>query len=176
MAFNVKKRGKLAYYYRGESPVFSHLVTEEGLDGDLRVYLAGLTGGHSATRALGLETTAFMDPDKEIPLVFQSWSAWLREAGICDSVADLDFIEMHVFGCQPKSPNPLTDPTGYTAEVSRLRSAYIRAYGAFFRDHLPNHGLPVRFTVHVVDVPDAAASYEFYATAIYQRSSHGGTQ
>jgi len=26
-----------------------------------------------------------------------------------------------------------------------------------------------RFTVHLTDVPDKAASYEFYATALYQR-------
>ena len=33
MAFNIKKRGKLTYYYRGENPVFSALVTEELPDG-----------------------------------------------------------------------------------------------------------------------------------------------
>jgi hypothetical protein len=172
MAFNVKKRGKLTYYFRGELPVFSHLVTEELPDGDLKVHFAGLTGGHSATRALGLSETAFMDPAKEIPLVFASWSAWLHEAQICESVADLDFIEMHAFGCQPKSPSPLVDPAGYAAEVGRLRKAYAEAYGAYFRECLPDHGLPARFTVHVVDVPDSAASYEFYATALYQRQSN----
>ena len=31
MPFNVKKRGKLTYYYHGERPVLSALVTEEML-------------------------------------------------------------------------------------------------------------------------------------------------
>ena len=53
-----------------------------------------------------------MEPEDEIPRVFDCWSLWLREAGICDSLDDVDLLEMHVFGCQPKSPNPLVDPTG----------------------------------------------------------------
>jgi hypothetical protein len=28
--------------------------------------------------------------------------------------------------------------------------------------------VPARFTVHLLDVPDKAASYEFYSTALYQ--------
>jgi hypothetical protein len=44
--------------------------------------------------------------------------------------------------------------------------------GDLFADQLPNTGLPARFTVHVVDVPDQAASYEFYAAALLQRSRH----
>ena len=170
MAFNVKRRGKITYYYQGEHPVLSSLVTEELHDGDLKIYFAGLTGGHSATGVLGLQETAFMEPEKEIPLVFQSWEHWLKEAGICESLADVDFLEIHAFGCQPKSPNPLVDPVGYAAEQDRLRQAYARAYGGYFRDHLPENGVPARFTVHLVDVPDKAASYEFYGTAIYQRS------
>jgi hypothetical protein len=94
----------------------------------------------------------------------------LKEAGICESLADIDFLEIHAFGCQPKSPNPLVDPAGYAAEQDRLRQAYARAYGGYFRDHLPDNGVPARFTVHLIDVPDKAASYEFYGTAIYQRS------
>mgnify|MGYP002682679127 CR=1 FL=1 len=35
MPFKVKKRGKLTYYYEGERPVLSVLVTEEQPDGDL---------------------------------------------------------------------------------------------------------------------------------------------
>jgi hypothetical protein len=101
--------------------------------------------------------------------VFRSWEGWLQEAGICSSLRDIDFIEMHVFGCQPKAPSPLVDPAGYAAEQNRLRAAYARAYGGFFREHLPEHGVPARFTVHLVDVPDPAASYEFYSTALYQR-------
>ena len=49
-------------------------------------------------------------------------------------------------------------------------AAYARAYAAWFRDHLPEHGLPARFTVHVIDAPDKAASYEFYTTALLQRT------
>ncbi|HWR49542.1 MAG TPA: hypothetical protein VN428_00435 [Bryobacteraceae bacterium] len=169
MAFNVKHRGKVTYYYRGEAPVFSYVVTESQYDGDLRIYLAGLTGGHSASRNLGLSEVVKMDPELEIPLVFRTWAAWLQEAGICETIAELDFIEMHAFGCMPKSPNPLVDPLGYAAEVDRLRSAYARGYSNFFRDELPDHGLPARFTVHLLDVPDHAASYEFYTTALLQR-------
>ncbi len=173
MAFNVKQRGKLTYYYRGEQPVFSNIVTERQSDGSLKIYFAGFTGGESAARHLGLSEIVTMDPDREIPLVFRTWEAWLKEAGICDSLAAIDFIEMHVFGCQPKSPNPLTDPTGYAAEQKRLREAYARAYGGYFRDNLPEHGLPARFTVHLIDVPDQAASYEFYTTALYQPPEAG---
>lgn len=173
MAFQVRKRGKLTYYYRAERPVFSFVVTEALPDGDLRVYLAGLTGGESATRNLGLPDTASMDPDREIPRVFQTWEAWLREAGVCTSISELDFVEMQVFGCQPKAPLPWSDPAGHAAETQRLRTAYARAYAAYFRDHLPEHGLPVRFTVHVVDVPDPVASYEFYTTALLQRANCG---
>ena len=84
--------------------------------------------------------------------------------------AMVDFIEVHAFGCMPKSPNPLVDPLGYDAEIKRLRKAYAEAYGGFFRDYLPENGVPARFTVHVLDVPDQAASYEFYSTALYQKS------
>ena len=170
MAFSVKKRGKLTYYYSGEAPVLSTLVTEALPDGDLKIYFSGLTGGHSATGVLGLATTAFMDPETEIPLVFQSWELWLKEAGICDSLAAVDFIEIHAFGCQPKSPSPLVDPEGYAKEQDRLRQAYAKAYRNYFREHLPDNGVPARFTVHVVDVPDRAASYEFYGTALYPKA------
>jgi len=170
MAFNVKKRGKLTYYYHGEHPVLSALVTEELPDGDLKIYFAGLTGGYSAKGVLKREELVSMDPEQEIPLVFQSWEAWLKEAGICDSLKDVDFIEVHAFGCQPKSPNPLVDPIGYAEEQERLRKAYAEAYRGFFRDYLPDNGVPARFTVHLVDVPDKAASYEFYGMALYQKA------
>ena len=170
MPFNVKKRGKLTYYYSGEHPVLSALVTEEQPDGDLKISFAGLTGGYSAKGVLGLDELVTMDPHKEIPLVFQCWEKWLQEAGICQSLKDVDFIEIHAFGCQPKSPNLLADPAGYAAEQARLRKAYAEAYQAFFRDYLPDNGVPARFTVHVVDVPDQAASYEFYGTALYQKA------
>jgi len=165
----VKRRGRLTYYYHQDNPLFSSLVTEALDPETLKVYFAGVTGGHTAARVLRLKEFAFMNPDKEIPLVFETWSALLREARLCDSVADIDFIEMHVFGRQPKSPSPITDPAGYVKERERLREAYARAYGRYFRDQMPDRGLPVRFTVNVTDVPDEAASYEFAATGLLQR-------
>ena len=170
MAFNIKKRGKLTYYYHGEAPVLSALVTEEVGDGDLKIYFSGLTGGYSAKGVLNLEELVFMEPEEEIPLVFKSWELWLQQAKICDSLKQVDFIEVHAFGCQPKSPNPLVDPEGFRAEQERLRQAYAKAYSGFFKEYMPESGVPARFTVHVVDVPDQAASYEFYATALYQKS------
>jgi len=170
VAFSVKKRGKLTYYYEGARPVLSALVTEEQPDGDLRIYFAGLTGGYSAKNVLGRDDLVTMDPHREIPLVFQCWEKWLQDAGICQSMADIDFIEVHAFGCQPKSPNPLVDPAGFAAEQERLRTAYAEAYAGFFAEHLPDHGLPCRFTVHLTDVPDKAASYEFYSVGLLQRS------
>lgn len=170
MAFTVKRRGRLTYYSEGERPVLSALVTEDLGDGDLKIYFAGLTGGHSAKGVLGLDELVTMDPGREIPLVFRSCERWLQEAGLCRSLRDIDFIEMHAFGCQPKSPNPLVDPLGYAAEQDRLRAAYAEAYRGFFAEQLPDNGVPCRFTVHLLDVPDKAASYEFYSTALYQRS------
>ena len=137
------------------------MVVETLPDGDLRICFSGLTGGYSASGVLKLNCVAFMEPEIEIPLVFQCWERWLQEAGICDSIADIDFIEMHAFATQPKSPNPQLDPVGYQAELERLRSAYALAYRNFFRQHCPENGLPARFTVHVVDVPDQAAITSF---------------
>jgi len=171
MAFKVKKRGKLTYYYEGERPVLSALVTEEQPDGDLKIYFAGLTGGYSAKGVLGRDELVTMDPAREVPLVFQSWEKWLQDAGICQSLKDVDFIEIHVFGCMPKSPSPLTDPAGYHAERERLHKAYNQAYGDFFANYMPDNGVPARFTVYLVDVPDKAASYEFYGTALLQRGA-----
>jgi len=170
MAFNVKKRGKLTYYYQGDRPTLSALVTEEEADGDLRIYFAGLTGGYSAKGVLERDELVSMDPRREIPLVFQCWEKWLVDAGIAQSLQEVDFIEVHAFGVQPKSPNPLVDPVGYAEALKRLRAEYAEAYSGFFADTLPDHGLPCRFTVHVVDVPDTAAAYEFYSVALLQRS------
>ncbi len=172
MAFTVKKRGKLTYYAEGERPVLSSLVTEELPDGDLKISFAGLTGGYSAKNILGRDELVTMDPAREIPLVFACWERWLQEAGICEALRGVDFIEIHAFGCQPKSPNPQVDPTGFAREQERLRLAYAEAYAGYFATHLPDNGVPARFTVHVVDVPDTAASYEFYGTALLQRSLH----
>lgn len=174
MPFTVKKRGKLTYYSEGERPVLSALVTEEQADGDLKIHFAGLTGGYSAQGVLGLDELVSMDPEREIPLVFRCWERWLREAGLCASLRDVDFLEIHAFGCQPKQPNPLVDPAGYAAEQERLRRAYAEAYAAFFAEELPDNGVPCRFTVHVVDVPDKAASYEFYGVALLQRALQTG--
>lgn len=171
MPFNVKKRGKVTYYYSGDRPVLSALVTEEQPDGDLKIYFVGLTGGHSATGVLGLDTVTSMEPEKEIPLVFACWEKWLQEAGICQSLKEIDFLEVHAFGCQPKAPNPLTDPAGYAQEQKRLREAYARGYAGYFAENLPDNGLPARFTVHVVDVPDQAASYEFYSVGLLQKGA-----
>jgi hypothetical protein len=174
MAFNVKKRGKLTYYFTGDRPVLSALVTEQQADGDLKIYFAGLTGGYSAKSVLDLDELVTMDPHREIPLVFQCWEKWLQEAGIAQSLREVDFIEMHAFGCQPKSPNPFVDPVGFAAEQDRLRAAYAEAYAGYFADNLPENGVPCRFTVHLTDVPDKAASYEFYSTALLQQSLQMG--
>jgi hypothetical protein len=170
MPFNVKKRGKLTYYFNGDRPVLSALVTEQQADGDLRVHFAGLTGGYSAKGVLGLDELVTMDPHKEIPLVFRCWEKWLQDAGLAQSLEEVDFIEVHAFGCQPKAPNPLVDPAGFAAEQDRLRKAYAEAYAGFFADNLPDHGLPCRFTVHLTDVPDKAASYEFYSVGLIQKA------
>ena len=106
MPFNTKQRGKLTYYYEGDDPVLSNLVVESLPDGDLRICFSGLTGGHSATSILQLDSVTSMQPDIEIPLVFQCWERWLQEAGICNSITNIDFIEVHAFAAQPKSPNP----------------------------------------------------------------------
>jgi hypothetical protein len=169
MAFNVKRRGKVTYYYEGDRPVLSALVTEQQADGDLKLYFSGLTGAYSAKGILELDELVTMDPTREVPLVFRCWEKWLRDAGLGESLADVDFLEVHAFACQPKTPNPLVDPAGYAAELNRLRQAYREAYSGFFADHLPENGLPARFTVHVLDVPDQAASYELYSTALLQR-------
>lgn len=174
MPFQVKRRGKLTYYYKGDPPILSSLVTEELPDGDLKISFAGLTGGYSAKSVLGLDELVEMDPAREIPLVFQCWELWLQEAGLCQSLRDVDFIEIHAFGCQPKQPNPLVDPEGFSREQQRLRSAYAEAYAGYFATHMPDNGVPCRFTVHVVDVPDTAASYEFYGTALLQRALQNG--
>jgi len=65
MAFKVRQRGKVAYYYEGDTPLLSNLVVETLPDGDLKLYFSGLTGGHSATSVLGLDSVTSMDPDKE---------------------------------------------------------------------------------------------------------------
>jgi hypothetical protein len=172
MAFNIKRRGRLTYYYGGDHPTLSALVTEDLGEGDLKIYFAGLTGGHSAKGVLGRDELVTMTPSIEVELVFRSWEKWIQEAKICASISQIDFIEVHAFASQPKNVNPLRDPEGFAAEQQRLYKEYSEAYSGFFRDHMPDTGVPSRFTVHVVDFPDKAASYEFYSVGLYQPSLH----
>jgi len=172
MAFNVKERGRITYYYTGDHPTLSALVTEAMDNGDLKIYFAGLTGGHSATGVLGLDEVNTMSPTVEVELVFRCWEKWLQEAGICTAIKQIDFIEMHAFAAQPKTPNPLADSQGFADEQQRLYQEYGAAYSGFFRDHMPDCGVPARFTVHVVDFPDKSASYEFYSVGYYQKALH----
>ena len=109
-----------------------------------------------------------MEPSIEVPLVFRCWEQWLQEAELCQSIAEIDFIEIHAFGAQPKTPSPLSDPAGYRREQERVRAEYAKAYRNFFKEQCPENGVPARFTVHVVDFPDEAASYEFYAVGLLQ--------
>ena len=56
--------------------------------------LAGITN----RKYLGHDDLVSMEPSEEIPRVFDCWSHWLSAAGICDSLDDVDMLEMHVFG------------------------------------------------------------------------------
>ena len=78
MAFNVKKRGRVTYYYGGERPTLSALVTEDLGGGDLKIYFAGLTGGYSAKGVLGRDELVRMEPQKEVEMVFRCWEKWLQ--------------------------------------------------------------------------------------------------
>ena len=80
------------------------LVQRCGELGLLGVDVAETYGG------LDLDKVTSMDPEQEVPLVFACWEKWLQEAGIGVSIADVDFLEIHAFGAQPKAPNPLADP------------------------------------------------------------------
>ena len=134
MAFTVKKRGKLTYYSQGERPVLSSLVTEELPDGDLKISFAGLTGGYSAKNVLGLDELVTMDPAREIPLVFACWERWLQEAGICESLRDVDFIEIHAFGCQPEEPEPVGRSDRLRAGAGAASQGLRRSLRRVFRD------------------------------------------
>ncbi len=172
MAFNVKKRGRVTYYYGGDRPTLSALVTEDLGGGDLKIYFAGLTGGHSAKGVLGLDELVRMEPAKEVEMVFRCWEKWLQEAEICDSISKIDFVEMHAFGAQPKDINPMAEPLKYHEEQQRIYKDYAQAYSSFFADHMSETGVPSRFTVHLIDFPDKEASYEFYSVGLYQPALH----
>ena len=64
MKLKIKKRRKLTYYYERDNSVLSALVTEEQIDGDLRIYFSGITGGYSAKNVLNLNKLTTMDPKK----------------------------------------------------------------------------------------------------------------
>jgi hypothetical protein len=170
MDWEVKSRGRVTYYRKETNNVFSDLVVEKLDNGDLKIRFVGMTGALAATNELGLDEVARMEPEKEIPRIFDTWAMYVREAGICASLADLDFLEVHAFGAAPKAPNVLVDPEGYAAEKKRIRQAYSQAYAAYWKQKMPENGLPVRFTVYLEELPDEAASYEFGAVALYQKS------
>lgn len=161
MALIKKQRGRVTYYTREGNTFFSDLVVEELDNGDLKLHFCGMAGG---------SIVGHQDPEKEIPIVFGIWEGYLKDAGICDSLTEVDFLEMHVFGAAPKAPSPIADPEGYVAERKRIREAYGRAYSSYWAEKMPDNGLPARFTVYVEDLPDGKASYELAATALYQKS------
>jgi hypothetical protein len=169
----IKRRGRVTYYTKRTNQHFSDLVVEEQLNGDLKIHFVGMTGALAATNELHLDEVAEMDPDREIPRIFDTWELYLREAGICQTLAELDFLEMHSFGAAPKSPSPIADPAGYAQAKQRIRQAYSRAYAEYWSRRLPENGLPVRFTVYLEELPDTKASYEFGATALWQRNQGG---
>jgi|TARA_B100001094_G_C18122719_1_gene767761 hypothetical protein len=172
MAFNVKKRGRVTYYYGGDRPTLSALVTEDLGEGDLKIYFAGLTGGYSAQGVLNRDDLVRMQPIKEVEMVFRSWEKWLQEAKICESISQIDFLEVHAFGSQPKDINPMVEPIRFHEEQQRIYKEYSEAYSRFFAEQMTDTGVPSRFTVHVLDFPDKAASYEFYSVGLFQKSLH----
>jgi hypothetical protein len=169
MDWEIKKRGRVTYYRKKTNDVFSDLVVEELDNGDLKIRFVGMTGAIAATNELGLDEIAKMQPEKEIPRIFNTWEMYLQEAGICQSLAEVDFLEVHSFGAAPKKPNVLADPEGYAAEKSRIRKEYSRAYANYWKEKMPDNGLPVRFTVYLEELPDRDASYEFGAVGLLQK-------
>jgi len=170
MNWEIKKRGRVTYYRKKTNDVFSDLVVEELDNGDLKIRFVGMTGAIAASNELELEDIARMDPAREIPRIFDTWEMYVREAGLCDSLAELDFLEVHSFGAAPKEPNPITEPEKYAAEKKRIRQDYARAYANYWKEKMPHNGLPVRFTVYLEELPDVDASYEFGAVALLQKA------
>jgi len=170
MDWVIKKRGCVTYYTKKTNKHFSDLVVEEMENGNLKIRFVGMTGAHAGTNELKLDDLASMDPTREIPRVFDTWDMYVREAGICNGLADLDFLEVHSFGAAPKSPDPRIDPEGYIAEKKRIRQAYGQAYAEYWAEKMPDNGLPTRFTVYLEELPDVQASYELCATALLQKS------
>ncbi|MBT5803818.1 MAG: hypothetical protein HOI20_19705, partial [Gemmatimonadetes bacterium] len=69
----------------------------------------------------------------------------------------------------PKGPSPITEPEKYAAEKKRIRQDYSQAYANYWKEKMPDNGLPVRFTVYLEELPDVDASYEFGAVALLQK-------
>lgn len=172
MDWEVKKRGRVTYYRKKSNNLFSDLVVEELDNGDFKIRFVGMTGAIAASRELGLDEIAKMQPEKEIPRIFDTWELYLREAGICQSLAEVDFLEVHSFGAAPKAPNAVSDPEGYAAEKSRIRKEYAEAYARYWKEKMPDNGLPVRFTVYLEELPDKDACYEFGAVALLQKAEY----
>lgn len=156
-----KKKGKVTYYGSEGNQQFSSLVTEQLSDGDLRIYFAGVTGS-------GAESEG---PEGEIPACFGRFEAALQEAGICNSLAEVDFLEIHAFGTAPKGHNPITGTEEYLNAKRRMRDAYSKAYARYWAEKAPDNGLPARFTVYLEELPNAKASFEISGTALYQKHS-----
>ncbi len=169
MDWEIKKSGRVTYYRKKTNDVFSDLVVEQLDNGDLKIRFVGMTGAIAATNELGLDDIARMDPAREIPRLFDTWEHYIQAAGICNSLADLDFLEIHSFGAAPKEPSPLADPVGYMAEKNRIRREYAAAYANYWKEKMPDNGLPVRFTVYLEELPDTDACYEFGAVALLQK-------
>ena len=149
MDWEIKKRGRVTYYRKKSNTVFSDLVVEELETGDLKIRFVGMTGARAATNELDLDDLASMDPTREIPRIFDTWHMCMKESGICDSLEDLDFLEVHSFGAAHKTPNPIVDPEGYTGEEKGIRQAYHQAYSKVLAGQsaeqwstCPLHGIP----------------------------------
>ena len=98
MEWEIKNRGRVTYFRKKTNDVFSDLVVEELDNGDLKIRFVGMTGAIAASNELGLDNIARMRPEQEIPRIFDTWEMYLREAGICKSLAEVDFLEVHSFG------------------------------------------------------------------------------
>ena len=118
MDWIIKKRGRVTYFTKKTNQLFSDLVVEELDNGDLKIRFVGMTGALAATSELQLEEVAAMDPEREIPRVFDTWEMYVREAGICASLAALDFLEIHSFGAAPKAHQQSCAQTFSTTRIA----------------------------------------------------------
>ena len=79
MDWEIKKRGRVTYYRKKSNDVFSDLVVEELDNSDLKIRFVGMTGALAATNELGLHDVAKMNPEREIPLIFDTWEMYLQK-------------------------------------------------------------------------------------------------